>query len=362
MLLEGRSFDVIYRYGFNGKEHDTSIYGQGNAYDYGFRTYDPRIGKFLSLDPLFAKYPNVSPFSAFLNNPMVVIDKDGQDNVIYLVYLPGPENTITLAEAKEMINLANLNFESLGVKTRVVLATDTCGCTIDKFDPNNTGISKETDAIAIIGGGVDVINFVDKFNTKLSSQLKESNFGNGRFADVSYDPTDPIYGSPNTIKVIALDPIGIKYKANEIDAKKAKVTFIQYGALTINHGAGHSSGMNHFRVSDFPEHPYNKKFEMPGFTLSIIMSTASEEVPGSIFPRDPLKEAIEKYGYNAVVSDNPNLKFTYTFYKTDVITLSNGSKKTITRKYVITTTANPDFDTYMRSSYGNNDSTVNYAK
>lgn len=178
------------------------------------------------MDPLFSKYPNLSPFTAFLNSPVVVVDKDGQDNVIYLVYLPGPDNTMTLEEAKEMINVANLNFESLGVKTRVVLATDACGCSIDKFDPNNSGISKETDAIAIVGGGSDVINFVAKFNTKFSNQLAAKKFGNGSFADVSYDPNDPTYGSPNTIKVIALDPIGIKYKANEIDSKKAKVSFI----------------------------------------------------------------------------------------------------------------------------------------
>ena len=69
------------------------------------------------MDPLFSKYPNLSPFTAFLNSPVVVVDKDGQDNVIYLVYLPGPDNTMTLEEAKEMINVANLNFESLGVNT-----------------------------------------------------------------------------------------------------------------------------------------------------------------------------------------------------------------------------------------------------
>ena len=46
-----------YRYGFNGKEKDDEIKGSGLQYDYGFRIYDPRIGKFLSTDPLFANYP-----------------------------------------------------------------------------------------------------------------------------------------------------------------------------------------------------------------------------------------------------------------------------------------------------------------
>ena len=33
--------------GLTGKEIDSTIYGQGNEYDYGFRIYDPRLGRFL---------------------------------------------------------------------------------------------------------------------------------------------------------------------------------------------------------------------------------------------------------------------------------------------------------------------------
>ena len=33
-----------YRYGFNGKEMDNEVSGQGNQYDYGFRIYNPRLG------------------------------------------------------------------------------------------------------------------------------------------------------------------------------------------------------------------------------------------------------------------------------------------------------------------------------
>ena len=46
-----------YRYGFNGKEKDDEIKGTGVQYDYGFRIYDTRIGRFLSTDPLFESYP-----------------------------------------------------------------------------------------------------------------------------------------------------------------------------------------------------------------------------------------------------------------------------------------------------------------
>jgi hypothetical protein len=35
-----------YRYGFNGKENDGEVSGEGNQYDYGFRIYNPRLGGF----------------------------------------------------------------------------------------------------------------------------------------------------------------------------------------------------------------------------------------------------------------------------------------------------------------------------
>src|SRR4249919_2797107 len=36
-----------YRYGFNGKENDNEVKGQGDQQDYGMRIYDSRLGRFL---------------------------------------------------------------------------------------------------------------------------------------------------------------------------------------------------------------------------------------------------------------------------------------------------------------------------
>ncbi|MEZ2442984.1 RHS repeat-associated core domain-containing protein [Chitinophaga sp. RCC_12] len=47
-----------YRYGFNGKENDNEVKGEGNQQDYGMRIYDPRLGRFLSVDPLTKGYPH----------------------------------------------------------------------------------------------------------------------------------------------------------------------------------------------------------------------------------------------------------------------------------------------------------------
>ena len=74
-----------YRYGFNGKEMDNEMKGDavtgesgtGGQYDYGFRIYDPRIGRFLSVDPLEKGYPSWSPYPFAMNRPIDGIDLDG---------------------------------------------------------------------------------------------------------------------------------------------------------------------------------------------------------------------------------------------------------------------------------------------
>src|SRR5205814_6261773 len=66
-----------YRYGFNGKENDNEVKGEGNQQDYGMRIYDPRVGRFLSVDALTRSYPMLTPYQFASNNPIQNIDIDG---------------------------------------------------------------------------------------------------------------------------------------------------------------------------------------------------------------------------------------------------------------------------------------------
>lgn len=45
--------------------------------DYGFRLYNPAIGKFLSFDPLAPDYPELTPYQFASNSPIINIDLDG---------------------------------------------------------------------------------------------------------------------------------------------------------------------------------------------------------------------------------------------------------------------------------------------
>jgi RHS repeat-associated protein len=59
-----------YRYGFQEQEKDDEIKGPGNSINYKYRMHDPRIGRFLSLDPLASEYPHNSPY-AFSENRVI---------------------------------------------------------------------------------------------------------------------------------------------------------------------------------------------------------------------------------------------------------------------------------------------------
>jgi RHS repeat-associated protein len=72
-----------YRYGFNGKEED-SEWGSQMIQDYGFRIYNPTIGKFLSVDPLTNSYPWYTPYQFAGNMPIWAVDLDGLEELIYL--------------------------------------------------------------------------------------------------------------------------------------------------------------------------------------------------------------------------------------------------------------------------------------
>lgn len=78
--LDGRSESVgSYRYGFQGQERDDEIKGEGNSVNYSYRMYDSRVGRWLAIDPLFAKYPYLGPYNFVGNSPIRFVDSEGKE-------------------------------------------------------------------------------------------------------------------------------------------------------------------------------------------------------------------------------------------------------------------------------------------
>ena len=115
----GRDFNFSsgYKYGFNGKEKDDEVKGNGNSQDYGMRIYDNRLGRFLSVDPLAKTYPILTPYQFATNCPISGVDMDGLEYYYTadgtLIGKIGTDNSVRVVDAEDVkkvdgsINWAN---------------------------------------------------------------------------------------------------------------------------------------------------------------------------------------------------------------------------------------------------------------
>lgn len=70
-----------YQYKYNGKEWQDEL--GLNLYDFHARMYDPTIGRTINQDPHAENYYHLSAYSFLNNNPLLYIDPDGRDFIIW---------------------------------------------------------------------------------------------------------------------------------------------------------------------------------------------------------------------------------------------------------------------------------------
>ncbi len=68
-----------YPFGFQGQEKDDEVKGNGNSIAFSYRIHDPRIGRFLSIDPLYKEYPWNSSYAFSENRVIDGIDLEGRE-------------------------------------------------------------------------------------------------------------------------------------------------------------------------------------------------------------------------------------------------------------------------------------------
>ena len=83
--MKNRSFSAAnYRYGFNNQEKDAEM---GEAYAFEYRIHDARLGRFLSVDPLFFDYPWNSSYTFAENDNIRAIDLEGAERLIVIGFM-----------------------------------------------------------------------------------------------------------------------------------------------------------------------------------------------------------------------------------------------------------------------------------
>lgn len=148
-------------------------------YDYGARFYDPVVGRWNSVDPAAEYYPEITPYSYVVNDPISLIDDDGE--------MPGPTGFVLGAlsdylgqvgnnyffKGKNTLSAAmteDINYWSIGISGAVGAATGG----IDAIKNIATkGVGKEIFK-KMIEYGVDVL--VNTMQGVLSEKLDQGNF------------------------------------------------------------------------------------------------------------------------------------------------------------------------------------------
>ena len=111
MVMPGRQFGELGRFGFNGKEQDPEVKVDGTQYDYGFRIYDPMLSRFLSVDPLTKSYPWYTPYQFSGNKPIAFVDPDGKEDKWYMVEIL-LDNTNTKIEKIGLYDVGTISFNN----------------------------------------------------------------------------------------------------------------------------------------------------------------------------------------------------------------------------------------------------------
>lgn len=100
------------RYLYNGKELQDQNMGDKmlGLYDFGSRMYDPVVGRWFNVDP---KLQFVNPYSYCANNPILYVDPNGEDIVLYF------DNNVSITVTTNLVNVHITVPKGLGLSDKI---------------------------------------------------------------------------------------------------------------------------------------------------------------------------------------------------------------------------------------------------
>lgn len=168
-------------------EKDDEVKGSGNSYDFGARIYDPRIGRWLSVDKLHKEAPNWTPYRFAFDNPVLYQDKDGNyetDGHYWSVLLVA--TLLKLPDAKNIAFYAELPDTYMSDNSTPVFTTNTWADIFNVF-------GFQTNLHALTGGDPAKERALSKQMVAEAKTAKEKGLASHRLGD-SYAHTNPKTG------------------------------------------------------------------------------------------------------------------------------------------------------------------------
>jgi hypothetical protein len=209
----------------------------------------------MGVDALAEKYAPVSQYTYCLNNPVIMVDPDGKDNIIYILTLPSASKTAMKNVEKELRGVLALG----KINAQICMVQDYKSFNINKMD--------KTDAVAVVGGEKSSIvsyirnNFAGWVGSKWADSGDPKDTGGkslNSFLNVAENPEmSDGSGSGGWSYVTAVSTNQYFYAQNlegrDDFGKTKNDAYANFGlkdpsryvAFNIFHGIGHVSGLVH---------------------------------------------------------------------------------------------------------------------
>ena len=106
---------AAYGYGAYASSTNKAMYVKSSKTDYTFpiaigigaRYYDSDLSVWLSVDPMADKYPSLSPYAYVANNPVILVDPDGNKIVVTRVVNNNGKDNVKISFTAELVNISS---------------------------------------------------------------------------------------------------------------------------------------------------------------------------------------------------------------------------------------------------------------